>query len=92
MCFTRIADKSPFDDVGDVWDVCFCEIHNCMLVSSKPRPLGTVRGFVIQYNLQQTKAEAPASWDSHGVVIRLEEYKTKLATGDIVMVECQLQL
>jgi hypothetical protein len=62
------------------------------LLSYLPDPLGRYAGLITQFGLQQTQVVAPNICDGSGNLIRPREYRTKLATGEVVMVECQLKL
>ncbi|KAG1887494.1 uncharacterized protein F5891DRAFT_988195 [Suillus fuscotomentosus] len=62
------------------------------LLSDLPNPLGWYAGLVTQYNLQCSKVDALIICDIHGDLIHPQEYRMKLVTGDIGMVECQLKL
>lgn len=62
------------------------------LLSDLPDPLGRYASLITQYNLRDATVVAPNIRDGNGVLIRPQEYNTKLATGDVVIVECQLKL
>ncbi|KAG1894380.1 uncharacterized protein F5891DRAFT_1195361 [Suillus fuscotomentosus] len=57
-----------------------------------PDPLGRYAGLMAQNNLRNTVVVSPAVRNGQGLLIKPHEYRTKLATGDVVMVECQLKL
>lgn len=61
-------------------------------LSDLPDPLGRYAAVISQYNLRESTITPPNIQNGHGVLIGPHEYGTKLATGDVVMVECQLKL
>ncbi|KAG1734445.1 uncharacterized protein EDB91DRAFT_1337905 [Suillus paluster] len=61
-------------------------------LSDLPDPLGRYASLITQYNLREATVVAPNIRDGDGHLIRPHEYNTKLATGDMVFVECQLKL
>jgi hypothetical protein len=62
------------------------------LLSYLPDPLGHYAGLITQFRLQQMKVVAPNICNGSRNLIQPGEYRTKLATGDIIMVKCQLKL
>ncbi|KAG1876997.1 hypothetical protein C8R48DRAFT_768562 [Suillus tomentosus] len=61
-------------------------------LSDLPDPLGRYAAVITQYGLQECTVIAPNVRDGHGVLIGPHEYRSKLKTGDVVMLECQLKL
>ncbi|KAG1814511.1 hypothetical protein DFJ58DRAFT_739981 [Suillus subalutaceus] len=57
-----------------------------------PDPLGRYAGLIAQNNLRNTVVVSPVVHDGKGELIKPHEYRTKLTTGDVVMIECQLKL
>ncbi|KAG2125251.1 hypothetical protein BD769DRAFT_1668981 [Suillus cothurnatus] len=62
------------------------------LLSDLPDPLGCYASLIRQYNLHYTIVVALNICDGEGTIIRSQEYNTKIATGTVVVVECQLKL
>ncbi|KAG1762614.1 hypothetical protein EV702DRAFT_1206340 [Suillus placidus] len=62
------------------------------LLSDLPDPLGRYSSLITQFNLHEATVVAPNIRDGRGDLIHPQEYNTKLATGDVVVVECQLKL
>jgi hypothetical protein len=61
-------------------------------LSELPDPLGRYASLITQYNLRDATNVAPNVWDGNGNLIHPHEYNTKLTTGNVVFVECQLKL
>jgi hypothetical protein len=70
--------------------------HACLpgrqRLSDLPDPLGRYAVVISQYNLRECTIQSPNVRNGHGVLIGPHEYGSKLATGDVVMVECMLKL
>jgi len=62
------------------------------LLSDLPDPLGRYSSLITQYNLRDATVVAPNIRDGGGNLIRPQEYNMKIATGDVVVVECLLKL
>lgn len=54
-----------------------------------PDPLGRYASLITQYNLREATVVAPNVREGDGNFIRPHEYNTKLATSNVVLVECQ---
>ncbi|KAG2142126.1 hypothetical protein BD769DRAFT_1662256 [Suillus cothurnatus] len=61
-------------------------------LSDLPDPLGRYAAVISQYSLWECTIAAPNIRDGRGALIGPQEYRTKLKTGDVVMVECYLKL
>jgi hypothetical protein len=62
------------------------------LLSDLPDPLGCYASLIRQYTLHHMIVVAPNMCDGEGTIICPQEYNTKIATGTVVVVECQLKL
>ncbi|KIK34072.1 hypothetical protein CY34DRAFT_110420 [Suillus luteus UH-Slu-Lm8-n1] len=56
-----------------------------------PDPLGRYAVLITQYSLQECSVVASNICDGQGRIIGPHQYGSQLATGDVVMVECQLK-
>jgi len=61
-------------------------------LSDLPDPLGHYAAVISEYGLQECTVIAPNIRNGQGDLIEPHEYRTKLKTGDVVMLECQLKL